>query len=120
MYRERGASDVDTVEFDALTEIVARVQRLSRRVIVGSLLLGVAAGVVACLLTLDDYQGPGGRALGARLGYTFALAAGAVVFAGVPIRRRLIRWRLRVWIHEMAALGVNTDGLRGALAAFIE
>ena len=119
MYRARGLADGD-VDFDAVAEIVARVRRLSSRMIVGSLLIGVALGILAVVLTLDTYNGPGGKILGARLGFTFCVALAGAIGLGIALRKLLLRWRLPRWINEMVALGVDGDTLREAIASFID
>jgi hypothetical protein len=119
MYRARGAEGGENVDFDALTEMIARVQRLSRRVIVGSLVVGVALGVAAVALTLETYQGFGGKILGARLGFTFLAAFGGCAAAGIGLRKLLLRGLVPQWMKEMGALGVSTAELREALAPFL-
>lgn len=119
MYRARVSADVE-VDFDAVAEIVVRIRRLSRRMILGSLLLGVALGIAAVAHTLDTYEGHGGRILGARLGFTFCAVMGGAIFGGIALRKLLLRWRLPAWLHEMIALGVDGEALRDGIAPFID
>jgi hypothetical protein len=118
VYRaNRPPEDVDA---EALSAIVARVQRLSRRVIALSLGAAVALGAGAVFLTLDGYHGPGGKILGARLGLTFCVVAGITLMLGGALRRLLIRRTIPRWINEMVALGFDADALREELAPFVE
>ena len=117
--RARAEPSAEDADVDAFAELARRIRALSRRILLVFLLLAPITGAVAVAFAMEDYAGPGGRALGARIGWSFCLAAGAVAALGVGVRKLALRLMVPRWVDEMAARGVEPTGLREAIEALV-
>jgi hypothetical protein len=111
--------DAPRADVEAVGELIARCRRLSRVLFVVALVAALGFGVGSVALALRDYVGPGGKYLGARIGWTFALGAGCSLWLAMAVRTRLVRRALARWIGEMASRGMDPRGLADEVEAFV-
>jgi hypothetical protein len=114
-----GAEHENGPDDEAAVALITQCRRLSARLLLVAIVLAIGAGAASVELVVSDYGGPGGKYLGARIGWSFVVGAGLLFWVALIARAWIVRKAISRSIEVFVSRGVKRAGLTEAVLPFL-